>query len=381
MSWMTMTDAKKSARPVPAIEIPRPKFIACGVFATIAYLLVTSCGSQPNGSQGSGSFGMMTSGSQENPTTRQSPFVLAELKLSDRSVTGGAPTTVTLNLAQPAPSGGLKISLTSSEPAIVQIPSSVVVAEGESDVSFPVATSKVTDAVSVAIQAQYAGSVDASSISGTNLSVLPLATAPFKVAVSPAVVTVQQGKSGSSKVTTKVTTGFDHSLQLKASGEPSGVALTLKPAVIAAPGSGTSTLSINVASSVQTGSYPLTMTASAGSSSSSAKATLNVISGSSDPDATFKGCWFSQSGKRYQAVDVSVGNPGTYTFNAVLYNGTTCNANDFADQFGFGQLLNFGDFTDTFWFTDFAGQTDMSALWYVGDQESQCVNYETAPNC
>jgi hypothetical protein len=379
---MTKTDATNSAHPVSAIEILRTKITACAVLTAIAcFLLLTGCGSQPNGSQSSGSFGMMASAPQGNATTPKSPSVLTKMKLSDRSVIGGAPTAVTLNLAQPAPSGGLTISLTSSEPAIARIPPGVVVAEGESSVRFPVATSTVADAVSVAIGAQYAGSINASSITGTNLSVLPPATAPFIVAVSPSTITVQQGKSGSSKVTTKLTASFDHSLQLKALGEPSGVSLALKPPVIAAPGSGTSTLSINVASNVQTGSYPLTITASAGNSSSSAKATLNVISGSSNPDATFKGCWFSQSGKRYQAVDASVGNPGTYSFNAVLYNGTTCNPNDFADQFGFGQVLNFGDFTDTFWFTDFAGQTNMSALWYVGDQKSQCVNYETAPNC
>jgi len=106
-----------------------------------------------------------------------------------------------------------------------------------------------------------------------------------------------------------------------------------------------------------------------------------VISGSSNPNATFKGCWYKQGGHRYQAVDVSVGNPGTYPFNAILYHGATCNPNDFADQFGFGQLLNFGGFGETFWFTDFEDQTGMSALWYVGNENSQCVNYAVAPAC
>jgi hypothetical protein len=112
-----------------------------------------------------------------------------------------------------------------------------------------------------------------------------------------------------------------------------------------------------------------------------AETTLQPTTGNGNPDATFKGCWHKQGRHRYQAVDVTVGKPGTYAFNAILYHGTTCNPNDFADQFGFGQLLNFGGFGYTFWFTDFHDQTDMSALWYVGDENSKCVSYESAPDC
>ena len=97
--------------------------------------------------------------------------------------------------------------------------------------------------------------------------------------------------------------------------------------------------------------------------------------------ATFKGCWYQQSGNRYQGVQISVDDPGTYPFNAVLYYGTTCNANDWADQIGFGTLIQFGDFDWIFWFDAFANQSDMSALWYVGNEQSQCVNYTVAPDC
>jgi len=111
-----------------------------------------------------------------------------------------------------------------------------------------------------------------------------------------------------------------------------------------------------------------------GSASDSVNATKN-------PEATFKGCWYKSGKNRYQAVDVSVKNSGKYPFNAVLYYGTGCGAGDFADQFGFGQIINFGGFEDTFWFTAFANKKDMSALWYVGEDKSQCVNYEVAGEC
>jgi hypothetical protein len=100
-----------------------------------------------------------------------------------------------------------------------------------------------------------------------------------------------------------------------------------------------------------------------------------------NPDATFKGCWYKQGKNRYQAVDVSVKNPGKYPFNALLYYGKTCNPDDYADQFGYGQLLNFGGFGYTFWFAAFANQSDMSALWYVGEDESKCMSYADAPDC
>jgi hypothetical protein len=101
----------------------------------------------------------------------------------------------------------------------------------------------------------------------------------------------------------------------------------------------------------------------------------------SNPNATFKGCWFKQGKNHYQAVDISIGNPGTYTFNAYLYHGTTCNPKDTADQIGNGEQLGFGGAGYTFWFDRFANQKNMSARWYVGSDSSVCVNYETAPSC
>jgi hypothetical protein len=100
-----------------------------------------------------------------------------------------------------------------------------------------------------------------------------------------------------------------------------------------------------------------------------------------NPNATFKGCWYKQGTHRYQGVDISVGNAGKYAFNAVLYHGTTCNPKDFADQIGFGEELNFGGFGYTFWFTHFPNQKSTSAIWYVGPDNSKCVSYEDAPNC
>ncbi len=323
----------------------------------------------PNG------FGMRASG-QSGSVDGENSLTLTALKFSETSVVGGESTTITLSLADPAPAAGARISLSSSDPTVVLTPASVRVEGGETSLSFPISTYAIAAAESITVRAQYgAATVNA------DLSVFPATAAPFTLAVHPASVTLEQGKSGSATVTSKVESGFDHSLQLRATGEPAGVKLTLNPKVIPAPGSGTSKLSISVGSSVPLGSYPLTITSTEGSDSASAKTTLKVTNSSGNPDARFKGCWYKQGGHSYQAVDFSLGNPGTYSFNALLYYGTTCNANDVADQIGFGELIDFGGEGWTFWFSAFADQTDMSALWYVGSDSSQCVNYETAPDC
>ena len=340
-----------------------------------ALLALSGCGSQSTPSSAPNGFAMSPTAQDANGATGNTVGLTA-LQMSDTSVAGGASTTMSLTLAQPAPAGGTKVAVSSSDSGAVQPPPSVEFAEGQSTVTFPVTTTAVEASESVTIRGQVGN-----SMAGANLTVVAPATAPFSISVLPATMTVQQGKTGSATATTKVNAGFDQALQLKVSGEPAGASATLKPQVIPKPGSGTSKLSIDVGSSVPAGSYPLTVTASEGTKSASAKTTLKVVSGSGSPNATFKGCWYTQGAKKYQAVDISVGNPGTYPFNALLYHGTTCDSSDVADQIGFGELIDFGASGWTFWFDAFANQTNMSALWYVGNQSSQCINYASAPSC
>jgi len=301
--------------------------LGSGLISIAAALLVLSgCGSQSTPSSAPNGFAMSPTAQDANGATGNRVGLTA-LQMSDTSVAGGASTKMSLTLAQPAPVGGTKVAVSSSEPAVVQTPASVEITEGQSTVSFPVTTTAVEASESVTIRGQ-AGR----SMAGANLTVLAPATAPFSISVLPATMTVQEGKIGSATATTKVSAGFNQALQLKVSGEPAGASATLKPQAIPAPGSGTSKLSIDVGSSVPAGSYPLTVTASEGTKSASAKTTLKVVSGSGSPNATFKGCWYTQGAHKYQAVDISVGNPGTYPFNALLYHGTTCNSSDVVDR-------------------------------------------------
>src|SRR5258708_38903689 len=159
-------------------------------------------------------------------------------------------------------------------------------------------------------------------MAAASLSVAASTAVPFKVAVQPATLTVQQGKSGSTKVVTTAAGGYNHSLQLKVSGKPTGVSVSLNPQTIPAPGSGTSTMTAKVQSSVATGTYTLKGTATDGTSSTAAHLTLKVT-GSASPNATFKACWYKQNGHRYQCVAISIGTPGTCPVNSVINRGST----------------------------------------------------------
>ena len=299
---------------------------------------------------------------------------VANVTLSPAHLTGGDSTEITVNLTQPAPNGGIAVQLISSDASVVATPATLSIPPGQTSATVAASTSPVRADTTVAISALYGDTV-----AGTSLSIAPAAKSVFTVAVQPSTVTITPGHSGSTKVTTKVTNGYDQALQLTVLKVPAGVSVTLTPPVIPAPGAGTSKAKITVSKSAAPGTYSLRVKASDGTTSHSATLTLNVAS--SGPEATFQGCWYPQNGHRYQGVTISVANPGTYPFNAVLYYGATCDPNNWADEFGFGTPLNFGGFGYIFWFTDFADQSDTSALWHVGNDKSQCVSYAVAPDC
>jgi hypothetical protein len=300
---------------------------------------------------------------------------VASVTLNPAHLAGGDSTEITISLTQPAPDGGIAVQLLSSDESTVATPATVNIPSGQTSATVAASTSPVAEATTVAITALYKDTV-----AGTSIIVAdPETKAPFSVALHPATIKIAPGKSGSVKVITKVTAGYSNALQLTVSDVPDGVTVTLNPPVIPAPGAGTSVADISVSDSVADGTYTLQVTASDGQTSESANLTLKVAS--PGPGATFLGCWYQKSGNRYQGVQVSVENEGTYPFNAVLYYGTTCNANDWADQIGFGTLIQFGGFDWIFYFDAFANQSDMSALWYVGNDTSQCVNYTAVSDC
>ena len=103
-------------------------------------------------------------------------------------------------------------------------------------------------------------------------------TPAFAISASPTAVSVKQGASGTSTVTTTVSGGFSSAVALTASGAPSGVTVGFSPASIAAPGSGTSTATFTVGASVAAGTYSITLTGTGGGIVHSTTVSLTVTS-------------------------------------------------------------------------------------------------------
>src|SRR6478609_6193470 len=99
------------------------------------------------------------------------------------------------------------------------------------------------------------------SSTAIGLTINSAATPDFAVSATPASLSVTQGTSGSSTVSTTVSGGFNSAVSLSASGLPAGVTASFSPASIAAPGSGSSTLTFTASSTATTGTVNVTVTA------------------------------------------------------------------------------------------------------------------------
>jgi subtilase family serine protease len=104
-------------------------------------------------------------------------------------------------------------------------------------------------------------------------------TPAFTISASPTAVSVAQGSSGSSTITTAVSGGFNSTVALTASGMPTGVTVSLNPTPIAAPGSGSSIATFTVASSTTAGTYTITVTGTGGGLTQTTTVSLTVTSG------------------------------------------------------------------------------------------------------
>ncbi|HUJ94180.1 MAG TPA: hypothetical protein VLW84_02865 [Terriglobales bacterium] len=351
----------------------------------LSAVLYSGCGTTSQADSPHGSFASSpVSDATSTPTTTAATHV-SSLSLNPVSVVGGSPSTATVQLSQAAPSSGAKVTLKSTVPTVVSVPASVTIASGKTSAAVKITTSKVVSGAVIPLSASYN-----SSVAGADLIVYPTSTpSGFTVTTNPASLTLQPGSSGSAQITTRVTGGFDQAVQLTVGSDPAGVSASLSPTGIAAPGSGTSELDLSVADNATPGTYSLVIDASGGSLTHTATVQITVSGGSGSGGGggsgtggivgTLHGCWYQSGGHKYQAVKFSMNQAGTVDFDATLYFGATCG--QFADRFGFGDPLTLGGSGYIFWFSDFKDQTGTSAIWVVGNQTSQCVDYSTAPDC
>lgn len=341
----------------------------------VGVLLLLACGGSAQQKSSNGGFASRVATGAVEPDTTPG---LSAITLSPATVVGGNAVKLKVTLTQAAPAGGLQVTLSSANPAQVTAPASVTIAKGHTQASAELATVAVTASTSVALTASYNNAT-----AGATLTLNPAKEPSFTLRLQPTALSLDPGSAGSDQLVTEAGTNFDNALTLDAPNPPAGVSVSFTPSVIAAPGSGTAQVSVNVDSNVAAGKYPIKITASDGSITRTATLRLTVGNGSSTgPVGPIIGCTLQMNGHKYQAVTFTMNESATVDFNATLYFGATCDPNRWADQFGFGQSLTLDvGYIYTFWFSDFADQLNTSAIWQLGSQSSQCVDYSVAPDC
>ena len=174
----------------------------------------------------------------------------------------------------------------------------------------------------------------------------------FSIAASPSSVSIAQGASGGTSITTALISGSAETVALAVSGLPSGVTATLTPTSVTAGGS--STLGLAVAASVATGTYSLTVTGTAPSATHATTVSLTVVA----PPPPLPVPW----------TDADIGAPalaGSATYNAGVFsvNGAGADIYGTSDQFNFVSQALTGNATLT---ARVASQTNTSSSAKAG---------------
>ena len=92
---------------------------------------------------------------------------------------------------------------------------------------------------------------------GPQLDIATTVGAPtFQLAASPSSFPIAQGSQATSTLTSTISGGFSSAINLSASGVPNGTTLSFSPNPIAAPGDGSSTMTITVGANTAVGTCP-----------------------------------------------------------------------------------------------------------------------------
>lgn len=208
-------------------------------------------------------------------TTAQPPDFTVSLAPSSLSVTQGSSATSTIstsalggfNSTVSLSASGLPSGVTASfSPASIGTP-------GSSTLTLTAAPTATTGTATVTITASGGGISHTATLS---LTVNAAQTPDFTVNASPSSLSLAQGTSGASTITTNVSGGFNSAVSLSVSGLPSGVTASFSSASIAAPGSGSSTLTVTASATATTGTASVTVTATGGGVTHTAVISLTI---------------------------------------------------------------------------------------------------------
>ncbi len=179
------------------------------------------------------------------------------------TVSGGFNSAISLSVA------GLPAGVTASfNPSSIAAPGS-----GSSTLTFSASSTATTGAATVTISATGGGITNSTTVS---LTINAAATPDFTVSASPSSLSIAQGASGSSTISTTISGGFNAVVSLSVSGLPAGVTASFNPSSIAAPGNGSSTLTFTAGSTAATGTSTVTVNANGGGITHTATISLTI---------------------------------------------------------------------------------------------------------
>jgi hypothetical protein len=126
----------------------------------------------------------------------------------------------------------------------------------------------------------------------------------FSIAASPSSLTVGQAGSGSTTINTAITTGGSQTVNLSASGVPSGTSVTFNPTSVASGGS--STMTANVGASTAPGSYTITVTGTGASATHTTTVGLTVTTSDFSISASPSSVGVTQGGNATSSIGTAV---------------------------------------------------------------------------
>jgi RHS repeat-associated protein len=105
---------------------------------------------------------------------------------------------------------------------------------------------------------------------------VPVTVEGVTLTTLPTSLTILPGSNNTFTISTTSAYGFNSAVSLTLSGQPTGVTASFSPTFIGAPGSGSSTMTLTVASTTLPGTYPITVTATGGGITATTIVSLTV---------------------------------------------------------------------------------------------------------
>jgi subtilase family serine protease len=179
---------------------------------------------------------------------------------------------------------------------------------GTSTLKLTAATTAVAGVSTITVKAVGGGITQTQTVS------LTVIVPSFTLTAQSSSATANSGGAASFAFTTATVNGFKSALSLSVTGLPKGVTAKFAPASIASPGSGSSTMTLTLASTTIAGTYSLTVTASGGSVSKTQTVSLSV----NGPDLAVSLSGAAVSMARNGSIPLTVATTGSNGFAAAV---------------------------------------------------------------